>query len=47
MIAFTVPLNGNVVDVALDGLSGEFGENFVHCPLIGAPAFFNPKGMTV
>src|SRR3954463_119931 len=34
MIAFTVTLDSNVVDVAFDTLSGEFGENFIHCLLI-------------
>src|SRR3954470_8386008 len=44
MIAFTATLNGNVVDVALDSLSGEFGENLVHCPLIGSTGVLQSKG---
>src|SRR4051812_1096654 len=44
MIAFTATLDGNVDDVALDGLSGELGENFVHCPLIGSTGVLQPKG---
>src|SRR4051812_37292788 len=44
MIAFTATLNGNIVDVALDGLSGEFGENLVHCPLIGSTSVLQSKG---
>src|SRR3954471_15954384 len=44
MIAFTATPNGNVVDVALDGLSGEFGENLVHCPLIGSIGILKSKG---
>src|SRR3954462_4591788 len=44
MIAFTTTLDGNVVDVALDGLSGELGENLVHCPLIGSTGVLQPKG---
>src|SRR3954463_5330842 len=34
MIAFVATLDGNVVNVAFDGLTGEFGENLIHCPLI-------------
>src|SRR5436190_2681309 len=44
MIAFTTTLNGNVVDVALNGLSGEFRENLVHCPLIGSAGVLQSKG---
>src|SRR5436189_537402 len=44
MIAFTVTLDGNVIDVALDGLPGELGENLVHCPLIGSTGVLQPKG---
>src|SRR3954468_289504 len=44
MIAFTATLNNNVVDVALDGLSGEFGENLVYCPLIGGTGVLQSKG---
>src|SRR2546430_13293337 len=44
MIAFTTTLNGNVVDVAFDGLSGGFGENLVHCSLIGSTGVLQSKG---
>src|SRR3954464_7297998 len=44
MIAFMATLDGNVVDVAFDRLPGEFGENFIHCPLIGGAGILNSKG---
>src|SRR5881628_1121128 len=44
MIVFMATLNSNVVDVALDGLSGEFGENLLHCPLIGSTSVLQSKG---
>src|SRR3954465_11404338 len=44
MIAFTVTLESNVVDVAPDGLPGELGENLIHCPLIGSTGVLQSKG---
>src|SRR5438270_3807294 len=43
MIAFMATLDGNVVDVALDGLSGELGENLVRGPLIGGTGVLQSK----
>src|SRR4051812_15574302 len=44
MIAFAATLDGNVVDVALDSLSGEFGKNLMHCPLISGTGILQSKG---
>src|SRR3954464_15626369 len=44
MIAFVETLDGNVVNVAFDSLTGEFGENFIHCPLISDAGVLQPKG---
>src|SRR3954464_5121366 len=44
MIAFMATLNGNVVNIAFDRLPGEFGENFIHCPLISGAGVLKSKG---
>src|SRR3954469_15401953 len=43
MIAFMATLNGIVVNIAFDCLPGEFGENFIHCPLISGAGVLKSK----